>query len=97
MRGAETARGGRVHVGHLDTARERRKRRSRGVFKCFLVDETGDVQDPAGFLTAVPNWTVGETFLRAHDRRFRILEIRAELLPEMLDAGFNGIFTVEPA
>ena len=30
-------------------------------------------------------------------RRFRILEIRTELLPEMLDAGFNGIFVVEPA
>jgi hypothetical protein len=27
----------------------------------------------------------------------RILEIRTELLPEMLDAGFNGIFVVEPA
>ena len=26
----------------------------------------------------------------------RILKIRTELLPEMLDAGFNGIFTVEP-
>jgi hypothetical protein len=44
------------------------------VFKFFLVDETGDVQDPAGFLTAVPNWTVGETFLMAHGRRFRILK-----------------------
>jgi hypothetical protein len=67
------------------------------VFKFFLVDETGDVQDLAGFLRAVPNWNVGETFLMAHDRRFRILEIRTELLPEMLEAGFNAIFVVEPA
>jgi len=52
----------------------------RAVFKFFLVDETGDVQNPAGFLTAVPNWTVGETFLMAHGRRFRIREIRTELL-----------------
>jgi hypothetical protein len=29
------------------------------VFKYFLVDETGDIQDPAGFVTAVPNWTNG--------------------------------------
>jgi hypothetical protein len=57
----------------------------------------GDIQDPAGFLTAVPNWTVGETFLMAHGRKFRILEIGTELLPEMLDAGFNGIFVVGPA
>jgi hypothetical protein len=66
------------------------------VFKFFLVDEAGDVQDPAGFLTAVPNWTAGETLLLGDGRRFRILEIRTELLPEMLDAGFNGIFVVEP-
>jgi hypothetical protein len=32
-----------------------------------------------------------------HGEKFRILEIRADLLPEMLDAGFNGIFVVEPA
>jgi hypothetical protein len=66
------------------------------VFKFFLVDEHGDGQDPAGFLTAVPNWTVGETLLVGDGRRFRILGIRTELLPEMLDAGFNGIFVVEP-
>jgi hypothetical protein len=65
------------------------------VFKFFLVDEHGDVQDPAGFLTAVPNWTVGETFLLGRGEKFRILEIRTDLLPEMLDAGFNGIFVVE--
>jgi hypothetical protein len=40
---------------------------------------------------------VGETLLLDEGRRFRILEIRTELLPEMLDAGFNGIFVVEPA
>jgi hypothetical protein len=44
------------------------------VFKFFLV----------GFLTAVPNWTVGETFLMAHGRRLRLLEIGTELLREML-------------
>ena len=67
------------------------------MFKFFLVDEHGQVGDPAGFITAVPNWTVGETFLLGHGEKFRILEIRADLLPEMLDAGFNGIFVVEPA
>ena len=42
---------------------------------------------PPGFLTAVPNWTMGETLLLGDGRRFRILEIRTDLLPEMLDAG----------
>ena len=37
-------------------------------------------------ITAVPNWTVGETFLLGHGERFRVLEIRTDLLPEMLEA-----------
>jgi hypothetical protein len=46
----------------------------------------------------VPNWTVDETFLLGGGEKFRILEIRTELAPpEILDGGFNGIFTVEPA
>jgi hypothetical protein len=40
--------------------------------------------------------TVGTVFLSTVES-FRILEIRTELLPAMLDAGFNGIFVVEPA
>jgi hypothetical protein len=32
------------------------------MFKFFLVDEHDQVLDPAGFVTAVPNWSVGETF-----------------------------------
>jgi hypothetical protein len=66
------------------------------VFKFFLVDEHGDVQDPASFLTAVPKWTAGETFLMAHGPRFRILEAKTEIAGELLDAGFNGVFVVEP-
>jgi hypothetical protein len=67
------------------------------VFKFFLVDEQGQVGDPAGFITAVSNWTVGEAFLLGRGEKFRILEIRTELPPEMLDAEFNGVFVVEPA
>jgi hypothetical protein len=67
------------------------------VFKFFLVDEHGDVQDPAGFLTAVPNWSLGETFSIGSGESFRILEIKTEIADELLDAGFNGVFVVEPA
>jgi hypothetical protein len=67
------------------------------VFKFFLVDEHGDVQDPAGFLTAVPNLSLGETFSIGSGESFRILEIKTEIADELLDAGFNGVFVVEPA
>jgi hypothetical protein len=33
----------------------------------------------------------------AHGRMFQILAIGTELLPDMLDAGFNDVFVVEPA
>jgi hypothetical protein len=39
---------------------------------------------------------VGETFSLASGETLRILEIRTELAPEMIDAGFNAIFVVEP-
>jgi hypothetical protein len=66
------------------------------VFKFFLVDEHGDVQDPAGFLTAARNWTVGETFSIGSGESFRILEIKMEIADELLDAGFSGVFVVAP-
>jgi hypothetical protein len=40
---------------------------------------------------------VGETFLMAHGRRFRILEVRTELLPENARRRLQRIFVVEPA
>jgi hypothetical protein len=67
------------------------------VFKFFLVDEHGQVGDPAGFITAVPNWTVGETFSIGSGESFRIIVIKTEIADELLDAGFNGVFVVEPA
>jgi hypothetical protein len=66
------------------------------MFKFFLVDGAGDVQDPAGFLTAVPNWTVGETFSIGSGESFRIIVIKTEIADELLDAGFSGVFVVAP-
>jgi hypothetical protein len=39
---------------------------------------------------------VGETFVVALDKSFRILEIHTEVATEMFDAGFNGVFVVAP-
>jgi len=53
------------------------------------------------FVTAVPNWSEGETFMVAGGKRFRILgindEIDAEGLEELYERGINGIWMVEPA
>jgi len=65
------------------------------VFKFFLVDAHGQVVDPAGFVTAVPNWSVGETFFVRSRESFRIVEIKTGIADELLDAGFNGIFVVD--
>ena len=46
-------------------------------------------------MTAVPNWTVGETFSIGSGESFRITEIDTEIDEELLE-GFNGVFTVEP-
>jgi hypothetical protein len=45
----------------------------------------------------VPNWSLGETFSIGSGESFRILEIKTEIADELLDAGFNGVFVVEPA
>lgn len=66
------------------------------MFRFFLVDGQDQVLDPAGFITAVPNWTAGETFTLGTGETFCILEIQTELAPEILEAGFNGVFVVEP-
>jgi hypothetical protein len=67
------------------------------VFKFFLVDEHGQVGDPAGFILRSRTGPSARRSCWVTGEKFRILEIRADLLPEMLDAGFNGIFVVEPA
>ena len=68
------------------------------MFRFFLVDANQQVLDTAGaFVTAVPNWVAGETFMLAHGETYRILEIRMEIADEFIDAGFNGVWVVEPA
>jgi hypothetical protein len=61
------------------------------VFKFFLVDEHDQGGDPAGFHNGGPELDGQGDVLLGRGEKFRILEIRTELLAEMLDAGFNGI------
>ncbi len=67
------------------------------MFKFLLVLEDGDSPDPAAFVTVVPGWTVGETFLLTASERFRIVGIETEVAPELEGQGIGAIFTVEPA
>ena len=51
-------------------------------------------------MTAVPNWTVGETFRVAGGKQCRVVgvndEIDAEGVEELYERGINGIWMVEP-
>jgi hypothetical protein len=66
------------------------------MFRFLLRLPDGRPPDPApGFVTAVPNWNVGDTFLLPGGERFRILAIQTEIARQLFDAGFNGVFVVE--
>jgi hypothetical protein len=67
------------------------------VFRFLLVLENGEPNDPAVFVSAVPNWTVGETFLLAGGERLRIVAIDTDIDDELVERGINAVFTVEPA
>jgi len=72
-------------------------RRSRRVFRFLLRLEDGEPNDPAVFVTVIPAWTVGETFLVAAHQRLRILAVDFDLSDELVDRGINAVLTVEPA
>lgn len=65
------------------------------LFRFFLVDERGEPLDPVTFITAVPNWVVGDTFSLGSGESLRIVEIQTGLAPEFVEAGFNGVLVVE--
>jgi hypothetical protein len=66
-------------------------------FKYLLVQPDGEPADPAAFLTAVPNWSVGEEFMVSNGDRYRIVAINNEIdvegLEDLYERGINGIWT----
>jgi hypothetical protein len=70
------------------------------VFRNLLVLPDGEVNDPAVFITPVPNYDVGETFMLGDGSQFRILDINTNMtddqLEELYSRGMNGIWAVEP-
>ena len=69
-------------------------------FKYLLVLPDGQPPDPAAFLTAVPNWSVGEEFMVSNGDGYRIVATNDEIdvvgLEELYERGINGIWMVEP-
>jgi hypothetical protein len=66
------------------------------LFKVLLRLEDGEPNDPAVLVTAVPNWTVGETFSTGRGHEWRILAINTNIAEELVDQSINAVFTVEP-
>jgi hypothetical protein len=66
------------------------------VFKFLLRLQDGEPNDPAVYVSAVPNYAVGETFLLGKGHRLRILRIDADIDDELVERGINAVWTVEP-
>jgi hypothetical protein len=64
------------------------------MFRYLLKLTDGEPNDPAAFVTAVPNWNVGEIIPLGRGEELRVLAIETDIADELIDAGFNGIFVV---
>jgi hypothetical protein len=64
---------------------------------CFLlILPDGEPYDPAAFVTAIPNWSVGEAITLGLGEQLRILGIEVGLHDELTGRGISGVFTVAP-
>ena len=66
------------------------------VFRNVLVLPDGEMNDPAVFITPVPNYDVGETFMLGDGEQLRILEIAPAIVDELTELGIEAVFTIEP-
>jgi hypothetical protein len=70
------------------------------VFRNLLVLADGEINDPALFITPVPNYDVGEVFMLGDGEQLRIVHLDLELdeaaVEHLYKQGINGIWIVEP-
>jgi hypothetical protein len=64
-------------------------------FRFMLVTPGNEPYDPAAFLCAEPNWTVGNVVVLGRDRRFRILDVQPPPTEAAVE-DFTAVWTVEP-
>jgi len=67
------------------------------MFRYLLVMPDGEPNDPAVFITMVPNWTIGEVITLGAGDQLRLVEMDDEIAGELVARGFTGVLTVEPA
>lgn len=64
-------------------------------FRYLLTLPSGEPADPAAFLTTIPTWRVGDTFLAGSDlHRFRILAVDPNMSEDA--PGWDALFVVQP-
>jgi hypothetical protein len=71
-------------------------------FKYLRVTPDGEPVDPAAvFVTASPNWRIGEEFMLSDASRFGVLHINSEMSDDQLEERYSWASTasgpVEPA
>jgi hypothetical protein len=67
------------------------------VFRYLLKSPDGVLHNPGVVVTAVPFWSLAETLQLGNGQLLRILAIDTEIHHALIEAGINGVFTVEPA
>ncbi len=65
-------------------------------FKFLLARPAGSPNDPAVFVTAVPNWSDGEVITLGAGEQLRVVATQPEIADELIEEGFNGMLIVEP-
>jgi hypothetical protein len=66
------------------------------VFRYLLKSPDGVLHRPGVVVTAVPFWSLAGTLRLGNGQVLRILAINTEIHHALIEAGINGVFTVEP-
>jgi hypothetical protein len=67
------------------------------MFPHLLLLADGEPNDPAVFVTAIPNWSVGEVITVGNGAKLRVVRITDHVARKLVDLGLSGVvFTVEP-
>jgi hypothetical protein len=67
------------------------------VFRFTLSYASGEMPNPAVYVTAVPNWQVDEELTLSSGERLRIAAVVTDVPDDLLELGVNAIWAVEPA
>ncbi len=66
------------------------------MFRYLIKFSDGLLHDPAVFVTAAPFWSLAETLRVGNGRLLRIIAVDTQINHALIEAGIDGVFTVEP-